>query len=701
MTHGIDAVVTRGSNTYGPYPPPREADPAVRHERDRRPAAADVRRRPPAARLAVRVATMPARIDHVLRHGATGETYNVPGRREMANRDVDRGCSSSGSASRGRSSGPSRTGPATTGATRWTARSWRRSAGATATVVRGRPGGDGRLVRRQRGLVAGRPVRRLGRLLRAPVRAARLARRRPRPDGAGRVDRRRRPARAGPLVAALEEAPFTGPLGPIAWTRAIFDLDAPDGDRARCSIATGPRSSSTPRPGPTSTAAPASRSSRCAATGSRPGSSPRPAPSAAIDLIVVSTNEVFDGRRTDGRRLPAGRSDRARSTPYGAVEARGRAAPRSRGLRRDRRGGARDRPDGLAVRPARQRLPAPRSSPPRTGPRRPASRSALVGDEIGHADLHRATSPRRSSSCIGRRRHRRGPPPRQRRRRDAGPTGRATPPPGRCRGRRSRTSRRDLAARLDAAARGASSTRRRCPCGEPLRPWQAAAGRLPAEPPPATAAAAGGRPPTTSDRSSARAAALGPAGRPLRRDRAARRQRGAFRELWRAGASGTDRPADAGAPAGSAPRFVQANLSSSAAGVLRGLHSTAASSTTGSSASRPRVRGPRRRPAGARRAAGRPSSRPASSRPTSGSRSRPAWPTASSPSSRSSSSTSSRTSYDGSDELGFAWDDPLAAVPVAGRSRARPTAARSCPIATAPTRRSPSSWRGCAPDPER
>ena len=30
------------------------------------------------------------------------------------------------------------------------------------------------------------------------------------------------------LVVALEEAPFTGPFGPIAWSRAIFDLDAPE-----------------------------------------------------------------------------------------------------------------------------------------------------------------------------------------------------------------------------------------------------------------------------------------------------------------------------------------------------------------------------------------------------------------------------------------------------------------------------------------
>ncbi len=48
--------------------------------------------------------------------------------------------------------------------------------------------------------------------------------------------------------------------------------------------------------------------------------------------------------------------------------------------------------------------------------------------------------------------------------------------------------------------------------------------------------------------------------------------RGAFRELWRASAFPTLTETDTGAPAGSEPRFVQANLSSSAAGVLRGLH---------------------------------------------------------------------------------------------------------------------------------
>lgn len=48
--------------------------------------------------------------------------------------------------------------------------------------------------------------------------------------------------------------------------------------------------------------------------------------------------------------------------------------------------------------------------------------------------------------------------------------------------------------------------------------------------------------------------------------------RGAFRELWRASAFPALDPAETGAPAGTEPRFVQVNLSTSSAGVLRGLH---------------------------------------------------------------------------------------------------------------------------------
>jgi dTDP-4-dehydrorhamnose 3,5-epimerase len=48
--------------------------------------------------------------------------------------------------------------------------------------------------------------------------------------------------------------------------------------------------------------------------------------------------------------------------------------------------------------------------------------------------------------------------------------------------------------------------------------------------------------------------------------------RGSFRELWRASAFPTLTADETGAPPGTTPAFVQANLSTSAAGVLRGLH---------------------------------------------------------------------------------------------------------------------------------
>lgn len=49
-------------------------------------------------------------------------------------------------------------------------------------------------------------------------------------------------------------------------------------------------------------------------------------------------------------------------------------------------------------------------------------------------------------------------------------------------------------------------------------------------------------------------------------------ERGAFRELWRESAVGEIEPAHAGASSDTEPRFVQANLSTSSAGVVRGLH---------------------------------------------------------------------------------------------------------------------------------
>ena len=89
VTYGLDAVVTRGSNTYGPYHHPEKLIPLfVTNAIDDQPLPlyGDGLQR----RDWLYVADHAGGIDHVLRHGATGETYNIAGGVEMANRDVVR-----------------------------------------------------------------------------------------------------------------------------------------------------------------------------------------------------------------------------------------------------------------------------------------------------------------------------------------------------------------------------------------------------------------------------------------------------------------------------------------------------------------------------------------------------------------------------------------------------------------------------------
>ncbi|MFL5680841.1 MAG: SDR family oxidoreductase [Chloroflexota bacterium] len=102
------------------------------------------------------------------------------------------------------------------------------------------------------------------------------------------------------LVASLADSPLSGIGGPIAWTREQFDLDAPQRfaalvgrDRPEVVVhaaawtdvdgcARDPELAMTRNATATSALAHA-----CATAGA--------------DLVVISTNEVFDGRRTDGR----------------------------------------------------------------------------------------------------------------------------------------------------------------------------------------------------------------------------------------------------------------------------------------------------------------------------------------------------------------------------------------------------------------
>ncbi|HSW41592.1 MAG TPA: dTDP-glucose 4,6-dehydratase [Patescibacteria group bacterium] len=87
VTYGLDIVITRGSNTYGPFHHPEKLIPLfVTNALDDLPLPlyGDGLQR----RDWLHVADHAGAIAHVLEHGAAGVTYNVPGSAELTNRDV-------------------------------------------------------------------------------------------------------------------------------------------------------------------------------------------------------------------------------------------------------------------------------------------------------------------------------------------------------------------------------------------------------------------------------------------------------------------------------------------------------------------------------------------------------------------------------------------------------------------------------------
>lgn len=128
------------------------------------------------------------------------------------------------------------------------------------------------------------------------------------------------------LVAALEEAPFAGLAGPLAWTRADLDLDRPEAIGALIER---------DRPEVVVHAAAWTDVDACARDPAlarrRNGEAVRvvagATAAAGLDLVLVSTNEVFDGRRVDGRGY--GGDDRTGPVnPYGASKLAGELAAR-------------------------------------------------------------------------------------------------------------------------------------------------------------------------------------------------------------------------------------------------------------------------------------------------------------------------------------------------------------------------------------
>ncbi len=102
------------------------------------------------------------------------------------------------------------------------------------------------------------------------------------------------------LVAALGDAPFTGPAGPTGWARADFDLDA---------AATAARLLDRDRPEVLVHAAAWTDVDGCARdpelalrrNGRATGVLAVACADRGIDLLLVSTNEVFAGDRSDGQ----------------------------------------------------------------------------------------------------------------------------------------------------------------------------------------------------------------------------------------------------------------------------------------------------------------------------------------------------------------------------------------------------------------
>ena len=100
------------------------------------------------------------------------------------------------------------------------------------------------------------------------------------------------------LVAALADAPFTGPRGPVGWTRADLDLDAPEGvaralDRDRPEVVVH-TAAWTDVDG-------CAREPELALrrNGAATGVLAAACLEREMDLLVISTNEVFAGDRDD------------------------------------------------------------------------------------------------------------------------------------------------------------------------------------------------------------------------------------------------------------------------------------------------------------------------------------------------------------------------------------------------------------------
>jgi dTDP-4-dehydrorhamnose reductase len=123
------------------------------------------------------------------------------------------------------------------------------------------------------------------------------------------------------LVAALADAPFTGLGGPIAWRRPDFDLDRP---AAFADLVARDRPEVVVHAAAWTDVDACARDPKLATArnGEATALLAKETAAAGVDLIVISTNEVFDGTRTDGRGYRADDSPNP-PNPYGASKLSG------------------------------------------------------------------------------------------------------------------------------------------------------------------------------------------------------------------------------------------------------------------------------------------------------------------------------------------------------------------------------------------
>jgi dTDP-4-dehydrorhamnose reductase len=125
------------------------------------------------------------------------------------------------------------------------------------------------------------------------------------------------------MVEALEDAPFTGPMGPIAWPRGELDLDTV-GEATVAALIDRDRPEVVVHTAAWTDVDGCAREPDLALhrNGDATGVIARACAQAGVELVHVSTNEVFDGSRTDG--IAYAPDDPVRPpNPYGASKLRG------------------------------------------------------------------------------------------------------------------------------------------------------------------------------------------------------------------------------------------------------------------------------------------------------------------------------------------------------------------------------------------